>query len=75
MRITELKKPIKKQKIKQVIVVEGKTDTNHLKKIFDVDTIETNGSAISKSTLNLIKQVAKTKGVILFLDPDYTGNS
>jgi ribonuclease M5 len=74
MRITELKKPIKKQKIKQVIVVEGKTDTNHLKKLFDVDTIETNGSAISKSTLNLIKQVAKTKGVILFLDPDYTGN-
>ena len=55
MRITELKKPIKKQKIKQVIVVEGKTDTNHLKKIFDVDTIETNGSAISKSTLNLMK--------------------
>ena len=74
MQTTELKKPIKKQKIKQVIVVEGKTDTNHLKKIFDVDTIETNGSAVSKSTLNLIKKVAKTKGVILFLDPDYTGN-
>ena len=53
MQTIELKKPTKKQKIKQVIVVEGKTDTNHLKKLFDVDTIETNGSAVSKSTLNL----------------------
>ena len=74
MQITESKKSTKKHKIKQVIVVEGKTDTNHLKKLFDVETIETNGSAVSKSTLNLIKQVAKTRGVILFLDPDYTGN-
>ena len=65
---------IKKIKIQQVIVVEGKTDTNHLKKLFNVDTIETNGSALNSCTLNLIKKAAETKGVILFLDPDYTGN-
>ena len=29
------------KKIKEVIVVEGKNDTNNLKKYFDVDTIET----------------------------------
>lgn len=65
---------LNKPKIQQVVVVEGKTDTNHLKKIFNVDTIETNGSALNAVTLHLIKQVASTRGVILFLDPDYTGN-
>ncbi len=63
-----------KIKIQQVVVVEGKTDTNHLKRLFNVDTIETNGSALNSCTLNLIKKAAKTRGVILFLDPDYTGN-
>lgn len=65
---------VNKPKIQQVIVVEGKTDTNHLKKLFNVDTIETNGSALNILTLNLIKQAAKSKGVILFLDPDHAGN-
>ena len=59
--------------IKEVIVVEGKTDTNHLKKLFNCQTIETNGSALNKKTLNLIKKAAETNGVILFLDPDYMG--
>ena len=65
---------INKPKIQQIIVVEGKTDTNHLKRLFNVDTIETNGSALNTSTLNLIKKAAKSKGVILFLDPDHAGN-
>lgn len=62
-----------KKKIKEIIVVEGKTDTNKLKSIFDVQTIETNGSEISKETLNLIKLANQTHGVILFLDPDGPG--
>ena len=33
---------MEKKKIKEVIVVEGKNDTNHLKEFFDVETIETN---------------------------------
>lgn len=40
-----------KPTIKQVVVVEGKTDTNHLKKLFNVNTIETNGSALNKKPL------------------------
>ena len=59
--------------IKEAIVVEGKTDTNHLKKLFNCRTIETNGSALNKKTLNLIKKAATTSGIILFLDPDYMG--
>ena len=35
------------KKIKEVIVVEGKTDTAVLKQLYDVETIETNGSAYS----------------------------
>ncbi len=62
-----------KNEIKEIIVVEGKTDTNKLKSIFNVDTIETNGSEISNSTLELIKRVNKIRGVILFLDPDGPG--
>ena len=59
--------------IKEVVVVEGKTDTTHLKRLFDVQTIETNGSAINKKTMSLISQAAKNVGVILLLDPDSTG--
>lgn len=62
-----------KQTIKEVIVVEGKTDTNKLKSIFNVETIETNGSEISLKTLEFIKKINNTKGVILFLDPDGPG--
>lgn len=62
-----------KKTIKEVIVVEGKTDTNRLKALFNVDTIETNGSALNKKTLSYIKQVSQTRGVILLLDPDQTG--
>lgn len=62
-----------KPQIKEVIVVEGKSDTNKLKTIFNVETIETNGSAIDKKTLNLIKKTNLNRGVILFLDPDGMG--
>lgn len=60
-------------KIKEVIVVEGYHDASKLKQFFDVDVIITNGSAINKETLDLIKRVNEQKGVIVFLDPDYPG--
>lgn len=60
-------------KIKEVIVVEGKNDTNHLKQYFDVDTIETKGLGINKDTINLIRTINENRGVILLLDPDSPG--
>lgn len=60
-------------KIKEVIVVEGKSDTALLKSVLDVDTIETNGSRVSKKTLDLIKEAQKTRGIIILTDPDYPG--
>lgn len=61
------------KKIKEVIVVEGKTDTQVLKELFDVETIETHGLALSKETLDYIKKVNETRGVIVLTDPDYPG--
>ncbi len=60
-------------KIKEVIVVEGKHDTETLKKYLECDTIETQGSHLSKATLQMLKEVNKTRGLIVFMDPDSPG--
>lgn len=61
------------KKIKEVIVVEGKTDTAIIKKLFDADTIETHGLAIDEYTLEFIEKAQQTRGVIVLTDPDYPG--
>lgn len=60
-------------KIKEVIVVEGKNDTNVLKSYLDCDTIETHGMNIPDSVIEQIKMAQKSRGVIIFTDPDYPG--
>ncbi|MDT8862635.1 ribonuclease M5 [Alkalihalobacillus sp. MEB130] len=60
-------------KIKEVIVVEGKDDTVAIKRAVDADTIETNGSAVSESTLAQIALAQERRGVIVLTDPDYPG--
>ncbi|HLR11696.1 MAG TPA: ribonuclease M5 [Sporosarcina sp.] len=59
--------------IKEVIVVEGKSDTIAVKRATNADTIETNGSAIDNETLQRIAHAERTRGVIVFTDPDYPG--
>ncbi|MGP4042528.1 ribonuclease M5 [Gracilibacillus sp. D59] len=60
-------------KVKEIIVVEGKDDTAKLKQVLNVDTIETNGSAINKDILEQIAHAKNKRGVIVFTDPDYPG--
>jgi len=60
-------------KIKEIIVVEGRDDTTAIKRAVDADTIETNGSALSLETIEKIKLAQKTRGVIVFTDPDFPG--
>jgi ribonuclease M5 len=60
-------------KIKEIIVVEGKDDTTAIKRAVDADTIETNGSAINQETIEKIRRAQKTRGVIIFTDPDFPG--
>ena len=60
-------------RINEIIVVEGKDDTTAIKRAVEADTIETNGSAISKETLMKIQHAQEKRGVIVFTDPDYPG--
>lgn len=62
-----------KKVIKEMIVVEGKTDSAIIKKLFEVDTIETHGLAIDEHTLEFIEKVQQTRGIIILTDPDYPG--
>jgi ribonuclease M5 len=59
--------------IQEVIIVEGNHDSALLKSLVECDTIVTNGSTLSKTTLNLIQQAAKQRNIIVFTDPDSTG--
>ncbi|KXH86836.1 ribonuclease M5 [Sporosarcina sp. HYO08] len=59
--------------IKEIIIVEGKSDTIAVKRATGADTIETNGSAIDEGTLRRIRHAQETRGVIVFTDPDYPG--
>lgn len=61
------------RKIKEVIVVEGKTDTAIIKKLFEAETIETHGLAMDEKTLDLIEKANETRGIIVLTDPDYPG--
>lgn len=64
-----------KIRIKEAIVVEGKYDCIKLNSIFDTMIIPTNGFDIykNKKNLELIKSVAKTKGIIILTDSDSAG--
>lgn len=62
-----------KMKIKEVIVVEGKSDTKRINMAVNADTLETRGSAISEETLEQIEELHEKRGVIVFTDPDYSG--
>lgn len=61
------------QKIKEVIVVEGKDDTKRIQMAVAADTFETNGSALDEAGLAQLKQLQKTRGLIVFTDPDFNG--
>lgn len=60
-------------KLKEVLVVEGKDDTKRIQQAVNADTFETNGSALNKTKLAQIKQLQATRGVIVLTDPDFNG--
>jgi ribonuclease M5 len=59
--------------IREVLVVEGKHDSALLKSVIDCETIITNGSTLSATTRKLIVETAHQRGIIVFTDPDSTG--
>ncbi|UNT95055.1 ribonuclease M5 [Allobaculum mucilyticum] len=59
--------------IHEVVVVEGRSDTQRLKQFFDCDTIETRGSHVTGEILERIAAAQRERGVIVFTDPDASG--
>lgn len=62
-----------KLKIQEIIVVEGKDDTKRIQEVVTADTIETIGSAINEEILERIAHAQEIRGVIVFTDPDFSG--
>ena len=62
-------------KIRQAIVVEGRYDKNTLSQIVDAPILETSGFGImkDKKQLQLLRQVAEIRGLIVFTDSDGAG--
>ncbi len=62
-------------KIKEAIVVEGRYDKNTLSQIVDATIFETHGFGIfkDKKQMDLLRRVAKTRGLIVFTDADGAG--
>ena len=61
------------KKIKEVIVVEGKSDKQFLETFLDADFLLTNGSAIDGFDKEYLIELSKTRGIIILTDPDYPG--
>ena len=62
-------------KIKQAIVVEGQYDKNTLSQIVDAPIFQTDGFGImnDKQQMDLLRRVAKARGLIVFTDSDGAG--
>ncbi len=62
-------------KIRQAIVVEGRYDKNALSQIVDATIFETSGFGIfhNEENIELLRRVAKARGLIVFTDSDGGG--
>ena len=59
--------------IEEIVIVEGRDDTRAILEAINCKTIETHGFGITKETWNLIEKANKEKGIIIFTDPDFSG--
>lgn len=62
-------------KVREAIVVEGRYDKNTLLQVVDATVLETSGFGIfhDKKQLDLLRSVAKKRGLIVFTDADGAG--
>ena len=59
--------------IRQVIVVEGKSDIARVSRAVEADLIATEGFGIRKETLERIREAYEKRGIIILTDPDGPG--
>ena len=56
-----------------IIVVEGTSDEALLHSFLDVDVVTTNGSEVSRETIDYLKNAAATRSIVILTDPDSPG--
>jgi ribonuclease M5 len=56
-----------------LIVVEGKTDKDLIESFLNADVVITNGSEVSRETIDYIKTAAEKRSVVVLTDPDAPG--
>jgi len=63
------------EKVKEVIIVEGKYDKNTVSQAVDAVIIETSGFQVfsNREKLNLIRKLAAARGIIILTDSDSAG--
>ena len=64
---------MEKIKVKETIIVEGRDDTAAVKQSVEGFIIETHGFGIRKETWELIAKAYEKDGIIIFTDPDFSG--
>ncbi|MBI9084426.1 MAG: toprim domain-containing protein [Desulfobacterales bacterium] len=60
--------------IREIIVVEGKSDVSAVRRAVDAEMIITSGFGITEETFQLIAAARRQKGVVIFTDPDHAGD-
>ena len=59
--------------LKQVLVVEGKSDIQRVQQALEVECIATEGFNLRKPVLSRIKDAYEKQEIIILIDPDYAG--
>lgn len=56
-----------------IIVVEGTSDEALITSFLDADIVTTNGSEVSRETIEYLKEAKKTRDIVVLTDPDSPG--
>ena len=66
---------MKKPRIEEVVVVEGRYDRNMLLQVVDATVVETGGFAVfnDREKLHFLRKLAEKRGLILLTDSDGAG--
>ncbi len=62
-------------RITELIVVEGVHDVAALKQVVEADIVITQGLHQNEALVDLLREAVKTRGVIVFTDPDHPGET
>ena len=62
------------KKIKEIIIVEGKKDRANLLRYFEATIFVTGGRQLPGKLLSQLRQLAKNHQLVIFTDPDSSGN-